>query len=79
VNGGSVKIIAISEIFKVPVNVYFVFEVQITQPLTVTVGQVVTERNLYLLFNGQLDSDHYGAVLPVKIYKGRKFHNSGFQ
>jgi hypothetical protein len=42
----TVKIIAIPDIRKVSVSIYFVSEDQITSPPTVIVGQVVTERNV---------------------------------
>jgi hypothetical protein len=55
--GGNVEIITISEVYKV-VTVYFEFGVQIIQPHTVTVGQVVTERNQFLLDGGELNDNH---------------------
>jgi hypothetical protein len=61
----NVKIIAISKICEVSVTVYFISESQVTQPLTVIISQVVNERNVCHSFNGELDSDHYGAMLPV--------------
>jgi hypothetical protein len=42
-NGGNVKIIAISEIYEASVSVYFVSESKITQPPTVIMAQVMTE------------------------------------
>jgi pyruvate/2-oxoglutarate dehydrogenase complex dihydrolipoamide acyltransferase (E2) component len=53
------EVIAIAETYKVLVDVYFVSEGQITQPRTVVVGQVVTERN------GPLFSEGKGKVVPV--------------
>jgi hypothetical protein len=38
--------IVVSEIYKVPVSIYFVPEGQISEPPTVIVDQVVTERNI---------------------------------
>jgi hypothetical protein len=46
VYGGNVEITAISEIYKMSVNIYFVYARQITQPSTVAVCQFVTERNV---------------------------------
>jgi hypothetical protein len=52
VYGGNVEIIAITEICTVSVSVYFVYEGEITQPPTVTVGQVAIEKKVSLLING---------------------------
>jgi hypothetical protein len=41
--GGNVEVIAISVIYKVPVNVYIASGGQITQPLPVIAGQVLKE------------------------------------
>jgi hypothetical protein len=41
---GVEKIISDNDFHKVPIGVYFVILGQITPPLTVTVGHVVTER-----------------------------------
>jgi hypothetical protein len=51
--GGNVEIIAISEIHKFFISVYFISEDQTTQLLTVTFDQVLTQRNvsLYALMN----------------------------
>jgi hypothetical protein len=67
VYGGSVKIIAINGTYKVSDSVYFVSEDQITHLLTVVVGQVVNERTISLLFCGELDSDHYDALLLIEV------------
>jgi hypothetical protein len=48
------------------VSVYFVSESQITHPQTVTVDQVVTERNAFFLFSG----GHCDAVLLVEGKEG---------
>jgi hypothetical protein len=66
VYGGNVEIIAISEICKVSVTVCFVSYGQISQKLTVIVGQVVNERNLSLLFNSKLDKGHYEVALTTE-------------
>lgn len=50
VYGGNVERTAISEIYKMSVNIYFVSERQITQPSTVAFCQFVTERNVELKF-----------------------------
>jgi hypothetical protein len=47
------------------VIVRFVSNGQITPPLTVIVRQVVTERNVSLLFTGDLDNGLSDVVLPV--------------
>ena len=39
---------------------------QITQPLTVTHDQDVSETNEHPLFRDQLNNDHYNALLPVR-------------
>jgi hypothetical protein len=54
--GGNTEIIAIMVWFiKVSVSICSIPESQVTQ-LTVTVGQVVTKRNAYLLLSGGLDN-----------------------
>jgi hypothetical protein len=45
--GGNVEIIAIIEIYKLSIGVYFVTESQIIKPLTVTFNSVVAERNVH--------------------------------
>jgi hypothetical protein len=52
----------------VSVSIQFVSEGQITQPLTVVVEQVVTERNVSLLVTNEADNGHYDALLPEKRY-----------
>jgi hypothetical protein len=47
-----VNVIATSEIYNVSVSIYLVSEIQIIEPQTVIVGQVVTERNALLLLTG---------------------------
>jgi hypothetical protein len=44
---------------------YFVFKGQITQLLTITVCQVVTEINAPPSVRGELDNGHYDNRLPV--------------
>lgn len=39
--GGDIKVMAISEMYEVSVSVYFVFEMQITQSLAVIIDQVI--------------------------------------
>lgn len=60
------KIIAISEIWKVSVSVYSVFEGQITQSTSVIVGQAVNKRNVSLLFSHELKSCHCDVLFPVE-------------
>jgi hypothetical protein len=43
-----------------------VSEDQITERPNVIAGQVVTERNVFLLFSGELDNGHYEAVCQLK-------------
>jgi hypothetical protein len=57
---------AIRDIRKVSVGVYFVSNSQITQSPTAIFGQDVTEIDVSVLFNNELYSDHRDAVLPVK-------------
>jgi hypothetical protein len=52
---------------KVSVGVCFVSEGHITHPQTVAVGQVMTERNAALLFNGELDNGHCDGLLPAEM------------
>jgi hypothetical protein len=63
------EIIAVSEIYKEPASVYFVCEGQICQPRTVTVGQVVTERNVHVspLFVGELVNDDCDDFCQLKF------------
>jgi hypothetical protein len=44
--GSNVEKLALSEIYKAYVSVYFVPKGQINQPLTVIADQIVTERNV---------------------------------
>jgi hypothetical protein len=50
----------------VSVSGYFVSEGQITQLLTVIVGQAVTKRNGSLLVSGKLNGGYYEALLPAE-------------
>jgi hypothetical protein len=45
--GGNVKVMVIWEIYKLFASVYFVSECQVTQPLTVVVGHIVTKGNAF--------------------------------
>jgi hypothetical protein len=54
----NLELIAASDIYKEPASVYFVYEGQICQLPTVTVRQVVTERNVSPLFIGELGNGH---------------------
>jgi hypothetical protein len=51
------------------VSVYFVPEGQITQLLTVMIGQVESERNVFQLFSHELDSAHYDVLFKLKKKK----------
>jgi hypothetical protein len=59
----NVKIIAVPDIHKMAVSINFVSEGQITPPPTVIVGQVVTERNICLLFSGEVGNGRCNALL----------------
>lgn len=63
---GNVKITAIGELYKGFVIVSFVSYGQITHPSPVVLGQVVIERNISLLFSGELHSDCYDTVLTAE-------------
>jgi hypothetical protein len=65
----------LTEIYIASPDFYFVSECQITQPLTVTAGQVVTKGNVFLLFNVELDDGYCEILLPVKE-KERHFQRS---
>jgi hypothetical protein len=41
------------------------FECPISQPLTVIDGQIITERNVSLLFGAEQNNDHYDDLLPA--------------
>jgi hypothetical protein len=62
----NVEIIIICVIYTVTVSIYFVSEDGTNQPPTVTVGQIVTEKKVSLLFSNEMDNDHCDALLPVK-------------
>jgi hypothetical protein len=47
----------------VSVNIYFVSEGQVILPPTVIVGQLVTERNICLLFSGEVGNGYHNALL----------------
>jgi hypothetical protein len=64
--GGNVEIIAISDISKVLVSFFFLPAGHITLPPTVILGQVMTERNVFLLFSGELDNGQCDALLRVE-------------
>jgi hypothetical protein len=65
VYGVNPEIRAISETYKISYPVSFGTWDQIIQALTVIAGQAVTERNVFLLFSGELINGHCVAVLPV--------------
>jgi hypothetical protein len=48
------------------INVYFVPECEITQPLIVRVGKVSNERNFSLYFSAETDDDSFDALLPIQ-------------
>jgi hypothetical protein len=56
---------AIFIFFKLSVNINFVCETLTIQPATLTDGQVVSERNIFLLFGIELDNVHCDVLLPV--------------
>jgi hypothetical protein len=47
-------------------SVYFVSQGQITQPSTVTFGQGVNEKNVSLLYGGELADGRYDDLSPVE-------------
>jgi hypothetical protein len=49
--------------FTVSVSVYFACEGQTIQSVPVTVNEVVSERNLSLLFYGEIDNVHYDSLM----------------
>jgi hypothetical protein len=51
--------------FILSVIVHFISTGQITPPLTVTVGQVLTERNVSLLITDNVDNG-YDVLLPAE-------------
>jgi hypothetical protein len=63
----NIELMAISEINKVLVSVYFVFEVQIIQTPATIIDQVVTKRyvTLNFLFCCELDNAHYDTLQPL--------------
>jgi hypothetical protein len=63
--GGNVEVIAISEICKAFVNVYFVSEGRITQRSTV-IGQVVAGRIVILSISGEVDNGQSYALFSVR-------------
>jgi hypothetical protein len=65
-HSGNADITAITEIHEVSVSVYYVSVAQITQLLTVTTDQAVTERNSSHLVGDELDKGHYDTLLPVE-------------
>jgi hypothetical protein len=50
----------------VKVRIYFVSGDHITQLPTVVAGQVVTERNILLLFACEIDNEYCDALLAVE-------------
>jgi hypothetical protein len=42
---------------------------QIASPSTVTLGQVMAERNVFLLYTGELDDGHWDILLRVELRK----------
>jgi hypothetical protein len=63
--GCNIEIIPITKIYEVSVNIYFLYECQITEPSTIIVGQVVTERTLCVLFTGELGNGYCDALMSV--------------
>jgi hypothetical protein len=62
----NVKIIGINEIDKVSVSVYFVFGGQITYPMSVIAGGDMVERNVSLVFIGELNNGHYDVLFSAE-------------
>jgi hypothetical protein len=57
--GGNVELIAISNILRVSAS-------QITSPSTVILGEVTTEKNIFMLFSGEIDNGHCDTPLRVE-------------
>jgi hypothetical protein len=63
---GEVEVIAISEIYRVFVGVYFVSGGRITQPSPDIIGQVVTGRIAFLSIGGETDNGQCSALFSDK-------------
>jgi hypothetical protein len=59
--GGNIKVITISDIYKMSICVYFGSELN-HSPSTVMRGQVMTERNVSSFFPGELDNDRRNST-----------------
>jgi hypothetical protein len=61
-----------------------VCEVKITQPPTVSVDPVLAERNISMLFSGELGNCHYDVLFPLEerkrlcIFDEGSFHRQLF-
>jgi hypothetical protein len=63
---GDVEVIAISEIYRAFIGVYFVSGGRITQPSTDIIGQIVTGRIVFLSISGETDNGQYYGLFSVK-------------
>jgi hypothetical protein len=66
VYGGDMKIAAVAAIYSVSVSIRLVSEGQFTQLSAEVVGEVVTERNVCVLHNGELERCFCDTILPVE-------------
>jgi hypothetical protein len=57
----------------VSVRVHFVPESKIIQAPSIILDQLVTERNVFLLFGGELNNGHCDALFLQKKWKVRFF------
>jgi hypothetical protein len=61
--GDNVKSVPASTTYGLFFHAYSLSKDQITHTKTVVIGQYMIERNVTLLHNGELGSDHYDALL----------------
>lgn len=54
-----------TEIYNSSANIYFACEDQIFQSWTNTIGQIVTKRNVSLVFRNEIDYTHCDAIFTV--------------
>jgi hypothetical protein len=66
VHCGDVEVIAISEIYRAFVGVYFVSGDLITQPSPDITGQIVTGRIVFLSISCETDNGQYYGLFSIK-------------
>jgi hypothetical protein len=67
----NVQIIAIGDIYRVSVSVYFIYEGQVTQLLTIMVN--LWQGNVFLLISDELVNDHYNPLLSAEVTRGVRY------